>query len=129
MSAEVIVWNLVKNITERVYLSTAPHNPVKPFLLVTLVSGTHEHVLGGAAGVLNAEFQFDAISNDLHEAIDMIEEVRNRLDGYSDENILWSVIQLEQDLSLPPTDDASPNWLFRKAARYMIRVKESIPTA
>jgi len=128
MSAEVIVWNLVKDITERVYLSTAPHNPTKPFLLVTLVSGTHEHVLGGAAGVLNAEFQFDAISDDLHDAIEMIESVRNILDGYADESILYSTIQLEQDMSLPP-NDSSPDWLFRKAARYMIRVKESIPSA
>lgn len=126
MSAETIIWNLVSDLTTRVYRTAAPHNPTLPFLLIQLLPSTHEHVLGGAAGCFNAFVQFDAISRDQDECISIIEAVRNRLDGYSGENVIYATITDEQDLSLPP-DDASSEWLFRKVARYSIRINESLP--
>lgn len=127
MSAETIIWSLVSDLTTRVYRTAAPHNPALPFLLIQLLPSMHEHVLGCAAGCLNAFVQFDVISRDQDECISIIEAVRNRLNGYSDENVIYATITDEQDLSIPP-DDASSQWLCRKVARYSIRINETLPS-
>ena len=126
MSAEIIVWDLVKDLTPRVYLNNAPQNPQRPFLLVTLVGGSHDHVLGGAAGVFNAEFQFDAVSDEQADCISIIESIRQKLDGYSDSNVMYSVVLLDDWADMMP-DDNSDQYIYRKAARYSIRIRESIP--
>ena len=123
MSYEVTVCNLVSDITDRVYLGAAPHNPTLPYLLVQLVNAQHEHVLGGPGGLIRATMQFDAIGRDQHDVLEIISDVRNLLDGYSDNDVLYALVLDEQDLTLPP-NDASPEFLYRRVARYLIRIRE-----
>ena len=125
MNYEIAIWNLVKDVTERVYLGAAPHNPTLPYLLVQLVNCTHDHVLSdGPMGHVRATIQFDAIGRDQDEVISMISDVRALLDGYSGGSVAWSAILDEQDETLPPNDD-SPSFLYRRVARYLIRLQES----
>jgi len=128
MSAEKIVWNIVDDLTTRVYRSNAPSNPVLPYMLIQLLPSTHESYLGDAnAGTFKALFQFDVLSRDQDEAITIIEALRNRLQGYSDADVVVARIVDEQDLSVAPAD-GSDEWLYRKTARYSIRINEALPS-
>ena len=125
MSAETIVFDLVKNVTSRVYRQNSGQNPILPFLEIHLLSSGHDHVLGGPAGVFNGVFQCDAVSRDMDECISIIEDIRQILDGYSDNNVVYSTILDENSEAMPPKD-GSHEWLYTKQARYSIRIRETI---
>jgi hypothetical protein len=53
----------------------------KPYIVLTTVSGDHQHHLGGASGLTFERIQVDAYAETAAQLNDLADAIRNRLDG------------------------------------------------
>ncbi|MEZ5945216.1 MAG: DUF3168 domain-containing protein [Planctomycetaceae bacterium] len=114
----------------RIYPEFLPQNPVYPALTYRLISAPHDHTLTAAAGVVRVRFQFDAFSERLSETSEIIEAIRLSLQratgDFGDSEIMASRQDNEQFFGMEPMD-ASQQYLYRKTADYIIRLRATIP--
>jgi len=66
-----------------IFPEIAPHGTAAPYIVMSKVSGTHEHVLGGTAGLVFNRIQLDMWSDTIRGSRIIADEVRKAIDGYS----------------------------------------------
>jgi hypothetical protein len=66
-----------------IFPEMAPHETSAPYIVMSKVSGTHEHVLGGTAGLVFNRIQLDMWSDTIRGSRVIADEVRRAIDGFS----------------------------------------------
>ena len=70
-------------VASRVYPEPVPQNATYPLICYMRIASTHEHVMGGAAGYLEARYQIKCWASSRSAVKTLADAVRLALDGYS----------------------------------------------
>jgi hypothetical protein len=68
-------------VSTRIYYVKAPQNVTEPYIVFFKVSAPREHTYDGAAGMVNARFQFSIFSETYYEAKQIAEQLQAALQG------------------------------------------------
>lgn len=117
-------------VSTRIFPQVAPQGVTEPFVVYTRISGANGHHMGGADGLQQSRYQFDAYGS--YAQVKSIEDaIRQALDGYrgamGSEIVQTCHLMDARDLYDAPAD-GSQFGTHRVSMDFFIAYVEDVPT-
>lgn len=101
---------VVSIVTDRIWLGVRPQNERRAGIVLTLVTGEHEHTLEERTHVTGT-VQVDCLASTYREARELAAKVITAIDGYSgvaaSTTIDWLMVETESDVPTQPLEGAA----------------------
>lgn len=122
--------DILATVSTRVYPDLAPESAAMPYMVYTVISTSHEHVLSGGAGMAHARVQVDCYASTRIAVLALAEHVRDAWQGYrgtADSVVIRSVVLPGDTQMIEWPIDGSEDARYRVTQDYMVWYAESIP--
>lgn len=81
-------------ISDRAYFFNAPQGAAKPYVVLHLISSTHDNMIGEADTIPTARIQVDVVAENVGSMGDVRNAVRERMNVFSNSAIASSRLQM-----------------------------------